>query len=75
LLASQFEEVKQKIPVFLGVRILVVEDYKVNLDKVLWDLGALHFSYISQQWVDRYRKVLDESVCKGKTVVRLGEDT
>jgi len=73
LLASHFEDIKQKVPVFTAVGITVVDGYKVGLNKVLWDSGALHSSYISQQWVDRHREALTDRVRNEETVVRLGD--
>ena len=73
MLASQFDEVKQKIPVFTGARVAVIDDYKVHLDKVLWDSGALHSSYISLRWLDRYREALGDRVRSEETLVRLGD--
>jgi len=49
LLASQYEDVKNKIPVYSEVKAIMVEDHKVEMSTVLWDSGALHSSYISQQ--------------------------
>ena len=40
---------------------------------MLWDSGALHSSYISLQWVDRYREALGDRVRNGGTLVRLGD--
>ena len=45
LLASQFED----IMVFTAVGITVVDVYKVELNKVLWDSDVLHSSYVSHQ--------------------------
>jgi len=74
LLASQFHDVRQKIPVFLGVKVVMVDDYKVGLNEVLWDSGALHASYISQQWLDRHREALGDKIREEETVVRLGDN-
>jgi len=73
LLASQYGDVKRKIPVFSGVRIAVVDGYKVGLNRVLWDSGALHSSYVSQQWLDRHREALESKIRDEETVVRLGD--
>jgi len=70
LLASQFEDIKQKVPVFTAVGITVVDGYKVGLNKVLWDSGALHSSFLSQQWVDRHQEAMTDRVRNEETMVR-----
>jgi len=64
--------VRHKIPVFSEVKVAVVDGYKVELSKVLWDSGALHASYISQQWLNRHREVLRDRIRNEETIVRLG---
>ena len=73
LLASQYEDVKNKVPVYSEVKAIMVEDYKVEMSTVLWDSGALHSSYISQHWVDRHREALQNRIRKEETMVRLGD--
>jgi hypothetical protein len=51
----------------------MVEDHKVEMSTVLWDSGALHSSYISQQWVHRHREALQNRIRKEETMVRLGD--
>jgi len=73
LLAFKFEDVKQKIPVFSGVKVVVVDGYKVVLNKDLWGSGALHASYISQQWLDKHREKLSAKIRAEETIVWLGD--
>ena len=64
---------KYRIPVFTKLHVVIPEDYKICLNKVLWDSGALHSSYISQQWLDRHREILGERIRNVDTIVRLGD--
>jgi len=73
LLASQCGDGKRKIQFFYGVRVAVVDGYKVVLNRVLWDSGALHSSYVSQQRLDRHRKELVNKIRSEVAVVRLGD--
>ena len=45
----------------------------MGLNRVLWDSGALHSSYVSQQWLDRHREALGDKIREEETVVRLGD--
>jgi len=74
LLALQFIDVRKKVPVYVGLNVCVADDYRVQLERVLWDSGALHSSYISQQWLDRHREVVGDKVRNSEMLVRLGDN-
>jgi hypothetical protein len=47
-------------------------DYEV--DNVLLDSGAIHKSYISEQFVNKYREILSEKIKKVNGNVKLGDN-
>ena len=52
---------------------LVVGSYKQKLEKILFDTGALHRSYVSKELVDRNRDKWYSSIVLARSVVRLAD--
>ena len=53
--------------------VLVVGSNKVKLDKVLFDTGALHRSYISKELVDYYRTSWESHIVLAESIIRLAD--
>ena len=47
---------------------------KVRVDNILMDSGALHSSYISQDWVDKHRLELQDKIRRVNGYVTLGDN-
>ena len=52
---------------------LVIGSYNQKLEKILFDTGALHRSYISKELVDRNRDKWYDSIVSARSVVRLAD--
>jgi len=52
---------------------IVLKKTLIQLDKVLFDSGAIHASYISPRLVNRYRKMLEPFVRPISGSVTLGD--
>ena len=48
-------------------------DLRVPLERVLWDSGAMHSSYLSQKVVDEHRDQWMDKIYEAKGFVRLGD--
>jgi hypothetical protein len=51
-----------------------VEDGTLHLEKVLWDSGAVDGSYVSKEWVDQRRAMLQPYLRRVQGMVRMGDN-
>ena len=74
LLKMKYPDVRTKVASMRAGSIILNGNEAIKLKRVILDSGALHSSYLSKNWVDRYRPDLKHHIRKVKGTVTLGDN-